>query len=149
MPTPEREVNHVPRPVRVLAVLVLILSLPGCATSGIFPSVNLTSVELGDADFRVVATDVGGEASAGYLLGVSAGMGPGMQTVAVARVAGDGQLYAAALRDLWRSFEAEHGPVRDRRLALVNVRFDSEALNLLVYTRPRVWVRADVVEFEP
>ena len=35
----------------------------------------------------------------------------------------------------------------NRTLALVNIRFDSDALNLLVYTRPRISVRADVVEF--
>lgn len=132
---------------RTLCSLLLVPALSACATAGAFPSVNLTSVELGNADFRVVATDVGGEASAGYLLGVSGGFGPGMQTLALARIEGDGRLYAAALQDLWETFEAEHGPVADRRLALANVRFDSEALNLLVYTRPTVWVRADVVEF--
>lgn len=137
------------RHARVAFVLVLILSIAGCVTTGVFPSTNLTAVELADPNFRIVATDVGGQASAGYILGISGGFGPGMQTLAIGRVDGDGQLYAAALRDLWQSFEAAYGPVASRRLALVNVRFDAEALNLLVYTRPTVWVRADVVEFEP
>ncbi len=136
------------RSARTIFILLLAGILAGCATSGIFPAANLTSVELADSDFRIVATDVGGEASAGYVLGVSGGFGPGMQTLAVGRVEGEGQLYAAALRDLWQNFEEEHGAAEDRRLALVNVRFDSEALNLLIYTRPTVWVRADVVEFE-
>lgn len=134
---------------RALLAHILIVSTAACATAGVFPSVNVTSVELADPNFRIVATDVGGQATAGYVFGISGGFGPGMQTLAIARVHGDGQLYAAALRELWRSFEATYGPVADRRLALINVRYDAEALNLLVYTRPTIWVRADVVEFEP
>lgn len=129
-------------------MLVAVL-LTGCASSGMFPSAHLTEVHLADGDFRVVATSVSGEAQAGYLVGVSAALYTEMRTVALARVSGTGQLYSDAIQDLWRNFEAENGPVAGRRLALVNVRFDSEALNLLVYTRPRVFVRADVVEFEP
>jgi hypothetical protein len=37
--------------------------------------------------------------------------------------------------------------VEGERLALVNVRYDVSALNLLLYTQPTVTVRADVVEF--
>jgi hypothetical protein len=132
----------------LLATLVPIL-LTGCASSGMFPSAHLTEVHLAEGNFSVVATNVSGEAQAGYLIGLSAALYTEMRTVALARVSGTGQLYSDAVQDLWRNFEAENGPVAGRRLALVNVRFDSEALNLLVYTRPRVFVRADVVEFEP
>ncbi len=134
---------------RMLPVLVSAGVLAGCATSGVFPSATLTAVELSEANFRVVATDVGGTATAGYVFGLSGGFGIGIQTLAVARIEGEGDLYAAALRDLWRTFEEVEGPVTGRRLALVNVRHDTEALNLFVYTRPTVWIRADVVEFDP
>ncbi len=136
---------------RVLSVLLVlgICVLPGCANSGLFIAANVTSVELSNPNYRVVATNVSGEARAGYLLGISAAVGLEMRTVALARIHGTGQLYRQALEDLWRNFERQHGSPANRRLALVNVRYDFEALNLLVYTRPTVSVRADVVEFGP
>ena len=70
-----------------------------------------------------------------------------MSTLALARVSGDGMLYAAALEDLWRNSSERHGSVEGRTLALTNVRFDGDALNLILVTRPTVTVRADVVEF--
>lgn len=130
-----------------LAVAASVLVLGGCASSGMMAAGNLTNVDLGDGDYRVVATDVGGEATAHYVLGISAPYWFQTVAVAVARVGGSEFLYRAALADLWRNFEAEHGSVEGRSLALVNLRFDFEALNLLVYTRPTVSVRADVVEF--
>jgi hypothetical protein len=135
------------RPHPFVAVLLAILLCSGCASSGMFPAATLTTVELADDNFRVVATGVGGEAYAAYILGVSASIGPELRTFALARIEGEGFLAREALQDLWRNFEAEHGPVVGRRLALVNVRFDTDVLNLLVYVRPRMSVRADVVEF--
>jgi hypothetical protein len=51
------------------------------------------------------------------------------------------------MEDLWSSFEAQHGPAEGRRLALVNVRYDSDATNLLLYSDLTLAIRADVVEF--
>lgn len=130
-----------------VALLVAVLTLTGCASSGAFHAGNLTDVTLSEANYEVIATNVTGEASAGYLLGVSAGLYQTMQTVAVARVDGSGMLYGDAMANLWDNFRAQHGPTEGRQLALVNVRFDSDALNLLIYTRPTVAIRADVVEF--
>ena len=70
-----------------------------------------------------------------------------MQTVALAHISGSGMLYQEAIADLWDNFREEYGEVEGRDLALVNVRYDTEALNMFVYTRPTVSVRADVVEF--
>jgi len=86
--------------------------------------------------------------SAGYLIGFSVASGSNMNTFALARVEGEGLLFKAALEDFWSNFEKEHGSVEGRHLALVNVRYDSDALNVLgLYTKPKVSVRADVIEF--
>lgn len=132
----------------LLAALVLPLAVSGCATSGAFNSANLTNVELSSDNYRIVATDVAGESGAGYLLGASVGTASRVQTLAIARVSGSGELYREAMADLWRTFEREHGAATDRDLALVNVRIDTDALNLILYTRARLSIRADVVEFE-
>ena len=131
-----------------IACLFLVVSFTGCATSGLFPSAHLTNVELSEANYRIVAKNVGGEASAGYILGISGAFRGEMQTFGLIRVTGDGMLYQTALDSLWRSVEQQQGQaVEGRRLALTNVRYDTEALNVLLYTQPTVVVRADVIEF--
>jgi hypothetical protein len=132
---------------RFVLLLGLTVSLTGCFTSGSFLSGHLTDVQLKEANYTVVATDVHGSATAGYLFGVSGG--PGLTTTALAlvRVSGEKQLYQAALADLWSNVEAAYGTVEGERLALINVRYDVDALNLLLYTQPTLTVRADVIEF--
>lgn len=124
-----------------------LLTMTGCASTGAFDSAHLTEVQLSEANYDVVATNVRGEASAGYVLGVSAAYYRQLHTVALLRVSGSGMIYGEALANLWENFQEAHGETKGRNLALVNVRFDTEALNLIVYTKPMVSVRADVIEF--
>ena len=134
----------------LLGPVVLILlagTLSGCFSSGAFLAGNVTDVQLTEDNYEIVATDMHGSATAGYLLGVSGGFGPSTTAVAVARVSGDGQLYQAALDNLWAQVRDQYGAVEGENLALVNVRYDVSALNLILYTQPTVTVRADVVEF--
>ena len=130
----------------VLVVSLLILS--SCSNNGMFVGLNQTSVELGKANYEIVASNVLGQSQAGYVLGFSAPLGAATNTFAVARVNGTGMLYKEALEDLWKNFEAEHGKIDGRKLALANLRYDSEALNLVVYTEVKVFIRADVIEFK-
>jgi hypothetical protein len=128
-------------------LLVLAGVLTGCYSSGAFLAGNVTDVQLTEDNYEIVATDVHGSATAGYLLGVSGGFGPSTTALALARVSGDGQLYQAALANLWEQVRGQYGDVEGENLALVNVRYDVSALNLILYTQPTVTVRADVVEF--
>lgn len=133
-------------------ILILLLTLAaltaaGCASAGMFPSANVTEVQLQRGNFKIVARNVTGEAEAGYLFGSSFSLGMSTNTFALFRVSGSGMLYKEALENLWKNFEASNGAIEGKRLALVNVRYDSEALNLFVYTQPKVMIRADVVEF--
>jgi hypothetical protein len=130
------------------ALLVSLIILSSCANNGMFVGLNQTSVELGEANYEIVASNVLGQSQAGYVLGFSAPLGAATNTFAVARVNGTGMLYKEALEDLWKNFEAEHGKIDGRKLALANLRYDSEALNLLVYTEVKVFIRADVIEFK-
>jgi hypothetical protein len=133
----------------LLNVLTIILALGfiGCATSGMFTAGNVTSVELQKNNFKIIAEGVTGEAQAGYVFGGSVSMGMATNTFALFRVAGTGMLYKEALENLWKNFEATHGSIEGKHLALANVRYDAEALNLFFYTQPRIMIRADVVEF--
>ena len=134
---------------RALPYLFLALFFfSGCINSGAFYAGNLTNVELHDANYRIVATNVNGQAHAGYLIGITASQGGYASTLALFRVEGDGLLYKAAVENLWAEFEANYGPVQNRRLALINMQFDADATNYIgIYTKSLVSVRADVIEF--
>ena len=121
--------------------------LSGCAQTGMFAAGNLTTVELSEPNFQVVAVGVSGEAKAGYLLGVSFSNGPQTGSLALVRIGGTGQLYKEAMENLWKEFEKEHGSAAGRRLALSNVRYDADNRNLLLYTDVKLAIRADVIEF--
>ncbi len=134
--------------VRMTVVVFALTALTGCASTGVFNTANLTNVELSGKNYRVVATNVHGEASAEYLFGFSVAQRGEMQTLALIPLGGDRLLYQSALENLWQNFAEAHGDVEGRSLALVNVRFDSDAQNVLFfYTKPTISVRADVVEF--
>lgn len=146
MAHPTHEVN-MKGSLLVVSLTLLIFLATGCSSSGQFSSVNLTNVELSENNYRIVATSVSGEATAGYLLGISFGNGSNQATLALVRVKGEGLLYKEALENLWDNFEQEYGSPEGRKLALVNVRYDTDNLNLLVYTKPKISIRADIVEF--
>ena len=129
-------------------LLVVTFGLSGCINSGAFFAANLTNVDLAEANYMIVATNVQGQSEAGYVLGLSGSQGGYATTFALFRVVGDGLLYKAAVENLWAQFEEQNGPVENRRLALVNVQFDADASNYLgLYSKSVVSVRADIVEF--
>ncbi len=142
-------IHRMLRRLPLFAVLFLLALInTGCMNSGAFYAGNLTNVELGEDNFRIVATNVHGQSEAGYIFGFSGSQGGYPVTLALFRVEGDGLLYKAAVENLWAQFEEQHGEVGNRRLALVNVQFDADASNYLgVYSKSVVSVRADVVEF--
>ena len=130
----------------VIGLVAVVFS--GCATSGILNSANVTNVELSEGNYEIVATNVAGHSSAAYVLGFSWSYRAEPRTLALFRVDGDDMLVSAAMEDLWMNFETDHGRAAGRRLALVNVRFDSDAANYLgLYSEQNVTIRADVVEF--
>jgi len=131
-----------------LASLWAVLIISGCTSSGAFVATNQTIVNLNEGNYTLTATNVSGESEAGYILGVSYSSGFLANTLAIARVEGTGMLYAEALEDLWNNYEMNHGSVGDKKLALANVRYDADMLNFILYTKVKVIVRADIVEFD-
>jgi len=128
-------------------ILLCAILLAGCANTGMFLATNQTNVELSDANYNIVAANVTGESSAGYLLGVSAPFGATTGTFALVRVSGTGMLYREALENLWQQYADKNGDIKGKKLALVNVRYDVDSINLILYTESRLSIRADVVEF--
>ena len=129
-------------------LFLLIVSFTGCYNSGMFLSANVTDVKLSEANYDIVATNITGSSKAGYIFGASYGPGAQVSTAALARVSGTGMLYQEALENLWENYEKEHGPREGKTIALVNVHYDTDILNLILYTEVQVFIRADVVEFK-
>jgi hypothetical protein len=100
-----------------IAVLILgVVALSGCAQTGTFTAGNLTTVELSEPNYEVVATGVSGTAKAGCLIGNSFSIGERSGSISLFRVSGTGHLYKEAMEGLWADFESKHGPVAGRRL---------------------------------
>lgn len=129
-------------------MLSIVLLLGSCASAGLTASSHITNVRLTNPNFRVVATNVSGEASSKGVLGVSYGLGMASVQLAIIPLTENRKLYQSAIKNFWNNFEASHGPVTGKRLALVNVRYDSESLNLFLFTKVTTVVVADVVEFD-
>lgn len=131
----------------IILIFALALTLAGCTSSGAFISMNQTNVELGEGNYSLTATGVEGQAEAAYIIGLSYSSGLAANTIALARVSGSEKLYADALDDLWQTYESNHGAITDKKLALSNVRYDADIINLILYTKVKLTVRADIVEF--
>jgi hypothetical protein len=132
----------------IIVCLISVLLLDGCASTGLTASSHVTNIQLTSPNFKVIATNVSGEASSSAVLGVSYGFGIATTQLALIPIGKERMLYKTAMKNLWTNFEATNGVVKNRRLALVNVRYDSESLNLFFYTRVTTAVVADIVEFE-
>ena len=130
-----------------LLILFFAILLIGCVNTGMFVAINETNVELSEANYNIAAANVTGESSAGYLLGFSYPFGATTGTLALVRVSGSGMLYREALENLWQQYTEKYGDIKGKKLALVNVRYDIDTINLILYTEARVSIRADVVEF--
>lgn len=131
-----------------IIIILLALAAGGCASTGLTASSHVTNVQLTSPNFKVIATNVQGEASAKGVLGVSYGFGVATSQLAIIPLTEDRMLYRNAIRNFWSNFEAKNGAIAGRRLALVNVRYDSESTNLILFTKVTTIVVADVVEFE-
>ncbi len=124
-----------------------VLLVSGCSHSGAFLASQQTSVELSEANFKIVATNVSGTASVSYAVGASYSFGAVSESFGLIRLNGDEFIYDAAMKNLWQNVEQKLQSVENRTLALVNVRYDSDLTNFILFTKATVVVRADVIEF--
>ena len=129
----------------LFAISVALMS--GCTTGGSFLAQNVTSVELSNSNFKFVARNLQGFSQADYLIGLSYSTGFMANTLALVRIGGSEKLYDDAVQDLWKNYSEKHGDMAGKKLVLVNLRYDTDILNLVVYTQTKLFVSADVVEF--
>lgn len=121
--------------------------LSGCGTGGAFLTNHVTSVELSEPNFNIVARDMSGTSMQGYLLGISISQGSDVGMFGLVKIAGVEKLYDSAIKNLWNNFKEKHGDIEGKKLALVNIRQDTEILNTFIYTQAKYFITADIVEF--
>lgn len=119
----------------------------GCTTGGSFLAQNITNVDLSNANFSIVARNVEGYSKASYLIGFSFSTGNIANTIALFRVGGTAKLYDDAVQNLWANYREKHGSTEGKKLVLANIRYDTDMINLLVYTQTELYMTADVIEF--
>jgi hypothetical protein len=132
----------------VFVLLIFAISLSGCATGGSFLAQNVTNIELSGTNFDIIARNLEGSAHADYLIGFGTSAGAVSNTLALVRVGGTATLYDDAIRSLWQNYEKNYGSTEGRNLVLANVRYDTDILNLLLFTKTTLYIHADVVEFK-
>ena len=129
----------------VIASSILLCS---CISCGVNLSTHVTQVGLKVPNYQMVARSVSGSATVEGVLGVSYGFGLGASQLSLIPMSDNRTVYKTAMENLWSDFETDHGSIAGRKLALANMRYDSETLNTFFYTKLTVEVIADVVEFE-
>lgn len=129
-------------------LLLLLTYLSGCSTGGSFMANNVTNVQLSEQNFDFVARNVEGFSRAEYVIGISYSSGFIANTLALVRTGGSAKLYDDAIKNLWDNFRIEYGDTEGRNLLLANIRYDTDILNLLLYTQTDLYIHADIIEFE-
>jgi len=132
----------------ILSSLLLLAYLTGCSAGGSFMANNVTNVDLSEQNFEFVAKNVEGFSRAEYVIGISYSSGFMANTLALVRTGGSAKLYDDAIKNLWDNFKLEYGSTEGRNLLLANVRYDTDILNLLLYTQTDLYIHADIIEFE-
>jgi hypothetical protein len=108
---------------------LLFLFLMGCATAtGTFPHGTGTQVDLSKANYRVIKANAIGESTGFNLLGII--------PIAPPR-------YTTAMTDLYSKVGISEG----KSHALVNVIQERSNLYLILFSIPKLTIRADIIEF--
>lgn len=113
---------------RSLAVLASLFAA-GCAGSGAYPHDTGTRVDLSRANFRVVRAGATGSDSGFSLLGFL-------------------PILPASYGDAMDDLYLRAGLTEGSAFALTNVTRDESNLYVILFSMPRVTIRADVVEFQ-
>ena len=102
--------------------------LSGCASMGAFPHATGTEVDLNKKNYRVVKANVTGESTGFALFGIIPFVSP---------------TYPDAMSNL----SANGGIQEGKAQALVNVTQDRSVIYLILFSIPKLTVRADIIEF--
>ncbi len=131
-----------------IILMTVAFLLNGCGNSGMFLASNSTEVQLKEGNYTIVAKNVTGTSETSYLLGASYSWGIATNSVGIIPLDSNKMLYKEARESLWENFEKQGESIEGRTLALVNIQYDSNTANFLIYTKASVSMTADIIEFD-
>lgn len=131
-----------------IILMTLTLVLTGCGNTGMFVASNSTEVQLKEGNYTIVAKSVTGTSEISYLFGASYSWGVATNSIGIIPLDGKKMLYKEARESLWDNFEKQGESIEGRRLALINIQYDSNTTNFMVFTKASVSITADIIEFE-
>ncbi len=109
-------------------LIMLILLLTGCVSSGAFHNTTGTSVDLSKKNYRIIKLNALGESKGFKLLGIIPILSP---------------RYTKAMKDLY----SKSGITEGKAYALINVAQERSTLYLILFSIPKLTIRADIIEF--
>ncbi|MEP1151232.1 MAG: hypothetical protein JXR20_00605 [Balneola sp.] len=131
-----------------IILMAVAFLLTGCGSTGMFVASNSTEVQLKEGNYTIVAKNVTGTAEISYLLGASYSWGIATNSVGIIPLDRNKMIYKEARESLWDNFEKQGESIEGRTLALINIQYDSNTTNFMVYTKASVSITADIIEFE-
>ena len=131
-----------------IILMTVAFLLTGCGNAGMFMASNSTEVQLKEGNYTIVAKNVTGTSEISYLFGASYSWGVATNSVGLIPLDGNKMLYKEARESLWDNFEKQGESIEGRTLALINIQYDSNTSNFMVYTKASVSITADIIEFE-
>lgn len=131
-----------------IILMAVAFLLTGCGNAGMFVASNSTEVQLKESNYTIVAKNVTGTSEMSYLFGASYSWGVATNSVGIIPLGGNKMLYKEARESLWDNFEKQGQSIEGRTLALINIQYDSNTANFMVYTKASVSITADIIEFE-
>jgi hypothetical protein len=112
----------------IAAGLLLALAAAGCASSGSYRQSSGTNVDLSKRNYKVLKANAVGTSKGFKLLGIIPFASP---------------TYTDAMTDLYDNARVQAGSAT----ACANVSEDSGGLYLILFSIPKLTVRADIIEF--
>jgi hypothetical protein len=131
-----------------IILMAVAFLLTGCGNAGMFMASNSTEVQLKERNYTIVAKNVTGTSETSYLLGASYSWGVATNSIGIIPLDRNKMLYKEARESLWDNFEKQGESIEGRTLALINIQYDSNTANFIVYTKASVSITADIIEFE-
>jgi len=117
------------RSAALAAVCLLIMFLAvGCTSTGTYPATSGTQVDLSRKNFRIVKANATGSSSGFKLLGF---------------IPITAATYSEAMSELYNNAGVTEGTAQ----TLTNVTQENSTLYLLLFSIPKLTVRADIIEF--
>jgi hypothetical protein len=125
---PARHARTRGRTVRAVSLCLLVTFLAGCSSTGTFPQTSGTQVDLSRKNFRVVKANAVGSSTGFKLFGFIPFAAP---------------TYTGAMSRLYKNAGLTEGKAQ----TLTNVTQERSNLYLVLFSLPKLTVRADIIEF--